>query len=245
MAKPKRSTPLFEVMGQRTRRQVNVPTWVKPAEKEATPPPVAEAPVTKPLKRPPGLDAKPQAISQPTDSDKIVSIADGRLRLALNFVSCLVAALGLLVLLAAAFAWGRATVPSPESTIGVSEDEKDNTGKPDDIHQIQAEAKAMIDRAGPTGRFMVIQGHVDSVEDAKKIQKYLKSNGFYPYVAPLRNGGFQIYDAMNQNHRSPQDIAQYAALLATYGRSPEWPLSAKYNFRHTSPKPWLVGLTPR
>jgi hypothetical protein len=104
VTKKKDSVALFEVISKSRQKRgdsdLGVPGWIEPPE---APRQQAEKPSV-PARQ---AAAIPQAPSRPVEP--AIGVVGGRLTVSLNYVSCMVIAMGLLVLLLAAFWLGRAT----------------------------------------------------------------------------------------------------------------------------------------
>ena len=135
MAKKKSSMALFEVVTREKRHHkaaMTVPEWMKgtaatEASRQALISPAEEAQPEQEHADPTGLDVPPGAAPGPdvetdyhasdrhepaaTQGEKVLSVADGRVTVSLNYVSCAVAGLGLLLAILAAFLLGRASAP--------------------------------------------------------------------------------------------------------------------------------------
>jgi hypothetical protein len=112
MGKKKDATALFEVVS-RSRdggggEDPRVPQWVSRHMQAAE-------------GRPPGGDAPPQPIApQPAPQpEAVVATGEGRLRLSLNYASCVTAVVGLVLVVGAAFWLGRGTAPGAAHTAGM------------------------------------------------------------------------------------------------------------------------------
>jgi len=138
VTKKKDSVALFEVISKSRQKRgdsdLGVPGWIEPPE---APPQQAEAPPVpvRQAEAPPSparqAAAIPQAPSRPVEP--AIGVVGGRLMVSLNYVSCLVIAMGLLVLLVAAFWLGRATGGAarvePTEAVGTGLNEGKSTGE--------------------------------------------------------------------------------------------------------------------
>ena len=143
MAKKKKSMALFEVIAKsrqdKREPELSVPQWMRhrdessqtPAEGGKKPIPVPttlippQAAVEQPSLQVTPVEpapARPQPISRPAAepgaAEPVFSTRGGRLSLSLNYVSCTVALLGLVLLLAVVFLLGRASVGDKPATNG-------------------------------------------------------------------------------------------------------------------------------
>ncbi len=129
MARKKKSDSLYELISSGKARQedmeMNVPAWMSGQHKDDAleAPEQATEPVADPSQEPepaegsvappsPVVTAAGASVSSPSPASHgkdlpLVSTADGRLTFSLNHVSCVVVAVGLVLLLAGAFALGR------------------------------------------------------------------------------------------------------------------------------------------
>ena len=133
MAKKKKSMALFEVIakGRKDNREseLSVPQWMRqqdgtsetPAEGGKKPIPVPTTPIPpQAALEEPSLQVTPPALAQPRPigrpaaepgaAEPVFTTKGGRLNLSLNYVSCTVALLGLVLLLVVVFLLGRASV---------------------------------------------------------------------------------------------------------------------------------------
>ena len=114
MVKKRNSVALFEVISKSKEKSsqadMGVPAWMGGTAQDEDAPkpdsPVPAAPKLPPLPAPPVRTAP------------LMTTAGGRLQLSLNYVSCLVIAVGLVLLLAGAFWLGRKTAPAPQTGEG-------------------------------------------------------------------------------------------------------------------------------
>ena len=134
--KKKDSLGLFEVIGktraESSKPEVRLPGWIgkRPIKLDAP----AASEEAEPQAHPPEpTSAHPvQVVEAPgVAPEPIISTADGRLRVSLNYVSCGVASVALVVLLVVAFFLGRATAPSgggPAVSVPAGQEQTVRTG---------------------------------------------------------------------------------------------------------------------
>lgn len=107
MAKKKNTVALFEVISKSKAENIepdmSVPGWMRAPSAKGEAEPASKAPAANRVKAP--------------GSEAVFSKAGGRLRLSLNYVSCLVVAFGLVVLASLSFWLGRATAEHEDQAI--------------------------------------------------------------------------------------------------------------------------------
>ncbi len=238
MAKKKDSVALFEVL-TRTRQNrkeagLGVPSWMgssKPADQAGELQPISPAPE---------VGAIP--------ADPMVSTADGRLKLSLNYVSCLVAALGLVVLLVLAF-WlghwtGRALGADGPQPPAVGQRPQQPSGQPPPGDQGPTPAVRVSGKYYP-----VIQGTQgltqQRYEDAEKIVQYLARNGLQADVRIWRGTPRQYVVWSLSGFDSPQsdEALEFIARVEQLGRK-YLAEGGRYGFsqrdRAGRLKPWFI-----
>jgi len=213
--KKKDSIALIEAIARarekRGKAGMAVPGWMAPgapesaAAQEAAGPESAAAQVAehpapaahRPIQVPPA--ARPPA-------EPIVSTIPGRVRLSLSYVTCAVAAGGVVLLLAAAFLAGRLSAPrgpaapgdSPVTPAGVGTTDTGDAG-PADAEAARVEGK----------HYLVIQGLQGSSEahkaEAFRIARFCQDNGMPATVNSLRSGSIIVWSLTPFD--SPTDAA--------------------------------------
>ncbi len=220
MGKRKGSRSLFEVMGTKAQKNVRVPDWMARGGAEG-----AESPRTASAEdHPVAVPALPRG---PT-----VSVVAGRLRLNLNYLTCLLLCLGLVVLLVGAYKLGQATAstgdgdgqPGPAVKPGNGDPtDPDDPGPGPGEQSVQAEAVERIKRGGVV---LVIQGAVNTEAEAFEIQEYLAGEGFVPAVRQNMDATYRVYDSRDTTGWSDEQLIKYVNRLEELGRG------RRYTFTH-------------
>lgn len=111
MARKKDSVALFEVISKSQAKHLesdmSVPRWITGSEEPEKPSAPDERPRVEPDRAAPTM-REPGGPAEP-----MFATAGGRLRVSLNYLTCTIIVLGLVLALAGAFVLGRATAPAP------------------------------------------------------------------------------------------------------------------------------------
>ena len=229
MAKRKRKVSLFEAIGGDSGRLLQMPSWLQPGESGSAPT-ATERPATA-LKQPPGLDTPIAAKSTREAGEPMIAVVDSRLRLTLGYVSCLVICIGLIVLLAGAYKLGKG--PAAATVTGGGDASNALGGRTSaadaDAYVFKAaqdEAEGLLPQSGPV---LVVQDNVASLENAKAIQRYLRTMGYTPFVH-VDGARIAILDTVKVGEMSEADLKDYRQRLADLGKDVQWKLRAQYGF---------------
>ena len=191
VSKKKGGKALFEVLGlgsEKSKKVLGVPGWFGPSGL-AQPTPresrAAGAPPTAPMLAAPAAPGAPAVTAE--SPEPILSISAGRLRISLNWVSTVVACVGLIALLLAAYRLGRyslrraAPPPSANTGGGVRRSgvapvpgPRTPAGLPD------AGQPQMVPDDAPRTKgywYIVIQGGIATAEEAQDIKRFLYKKG--------------------------------------------------------------------
>lgn len=238
MAKRKLNAALFEVIAREGHKGIETPSWAKGETPAGPSVPAGEPPrQSVKLKQPPGFAAadatQPSVSPAPVGStEPVMTWSEGRLKLSLGYVSTVVASVGLLVLLALAFAIGRSTAPG-EAGSGRAMDfgaaQAPRTGSFD----VNAVMNAAARRLEAGGEFLVVQKNIAGEADALAIVEYLWRAGYTPYYEAQtdRPGRFVVADTKDLAGLSRQEKQRYAEVIETLGARQDWALRDRYGFR--------------
>jgi len=228
VTKRKNSVALFEVIAkerqERREGRLNVPSWM------GRPPAEGQQAVAAP-KRP--------TVEEPAPGEPIVSTSGGRLRLSLNYVSCLVAAGVLLILLLLAFWLGRATVgdsqASPtQASVGDARAEGDAA----------ARVPAQQPTREPGKHYLVIQGMQGTSDanrrDADKIVNYLRDHDVEADVQkyPGRPEQYIVWSFEGFDSPTSREALDYAKMIEVLGER-YLREGGRYNFKQVR-EPWYL-----
>ena len=251
MGKRKKRDALFDVITGKNATGLKVPSWFKPSPAHAEPDQADRSRIQ--LKQPPGFDraatspAEAPPAAPPQAAERVAAIEGGHLRLKLNYPTCVALGLGLVVLLFGFYKLGQASAPkSPPAdgeqaslAMGGALDGGD-TARQDDR---QSMLRDVVGRWNAGGKFLVIQGKVQSMADAEAIQEYLWKNGFMPSICKDDNGTLMVVDARDQSKASDTELGANVENLTRLGANRDWRLRQKYNFKHVG-EPWTITVPP-
>ena len=247
MKRKKNSMALFEVVArekQKTHKAVlTVPDWMK--RRPAANAPEQAPPIPPPADVPPeGQYAGPQepapAVEAPAPARRsgaaaaggeVLSVSDGRVTLSLNYVSCTVAGVGLVLAILAAFLLGRASAPEVPAA---------RAGK-----QPAARAGLRLGVTPPTAPqrisgkyYLVIQelgGRTQALKaDAENIAAYCRA---------ARDDNVTVFDDGQQylvlsgkpfDSRTGDDTREYAGDIQTLGNRYKTDINNRYDFNQTN-----------
>ncbi|HUU58541.1 MAG TPA: hypothetical protein VMZ50_03270 [Phycisphaerae bacterium] len=241
MAKKRSPAALFEVIAQGKERRgegnVRLPAWVGPKAEPAAPPPL------------PGAESAPGPAGPklPQPAPRMVSTAANRLTLSLNYATCAVVAVGLLVLLAAAFWVGRATAP-PGTAQAAGLGGPGNAGK----QQPPDNTKTTLPPSNwvPGKYYLIIQQlkglTPQDRTDADKIVDFCETNGVYADVAQ-RGSHFIVLSYEPYESGQSTEGWQYARKVEELGRKYMTDGGGRYNFgqrRNGKLDPWFIRFPP-
>ena len=225
--KKKDSLGLFEVIGkaraESNKVEVRLPGWMdkrpiklgQPAEPEGAEPPAE--PVEPTSAKPAQVVRTPVAAAEP-----IITTGDGRLRVSLNYVSCGVALIAVLLLLVVAFCLGRASAPSGDGPAVASpaagQGRKGEAGTPPGRDDRLPTRKSGM-------HYLVIQPMnglaAADLADAHKIVKYCSEAGLKASVGKFPSGKPVRYVVWSlEGFESPdsQAASEYAADVDGVGK---------------------------
>lgn len=230
LGKKKNSVALFEVIAKAgPEPDMSVPGWMKGDEPGH---PSAEVPA--------GYSGRQGG------GEALISTVPGRLRLSLNYVSCMVAAFGLVVLLSLAFWMGRASVGwSSQATAGLA-GTSDGAGRsPAGPAAVVAQAPRRV--AGKW--YMVIQDLRGAAEtnkaEAVRIVSYLKNEFGIPAEVRRYAGRYVVWSFKPFDSRDGQDVRDYAGKIEKIGQRYFKKYSTyRFSQRHNGKlDPWMLKET--
>ena len=175
MAKRKDSIALYEVIGKtrqvRAEAGLAIPAWMGRQRSGAAMRQAAPAPTVEGTEQ-----AVPERIAVPTGAPSVwaepmVSISAGRLRLSLNYLACVAAGVVLVLLLAAAFVFGRASVPYTQAGKGESGARASAGGQPAGTEIVREKGKYYLVVQGMGGKTP------DLLADARAIERFCNAKG--------------------------------------------------------------------
>jgi hypothetical protein len=211
---------------------LNVPGWFskRPA---ATPPPAGEAQAAPSLPPP----VPPSAFLSLPAAEPLFQVADGRVRISLNYVACATAAMGLIVLLGSAFWLGGRFGPRPTSgSPGTGDALADRVA----YRPAAGEANALPKRI--KGKYYLIVDRMPGVadkdqKDANAILDYLTTKGqpaVIVKVRPERPGAperFGVLSLTPFEDRESRDALDFARRIEELGKQYVHPPGCnKYTF---------------
>ena len=177
MARKKDSVALFEVISKsrdkHAESDMSVPRWITGSEEPEKPAAPEERPRVEPDRAVPTI-RKPHGPAEP-----MFATSGGRLRVSLNYLSCTIIVLGLVLALAGAFVLGRATAPaSPVEKPGKT------TPGAGQVKGTPREARRPVTRMPQrvSGKYyLVIESlkgkSAKDLAEAKRIAEFCKQNG--------------------------------------------------------------------
>lgn len=240
MAKKKRAKALFEVMAddKESRHEVNmgVPDWMEKKTPQESKPAKPESSLQADARLTRIQTEAPRA----AESDKpIVSTAGGRLTVSLNYVSCTVAMLAIVLLLVVAFVLGRMSVTSgqrprkpasPARTLRKAEASKtkaetSGTAKPKDAVKYCLVIQVM---GGRTEQLLA---------DAKAIIKYCETAGYPARLAEndARDDYF-VWSAEAYDSPTSNKAKTYVAEIHALGQRYKADTGKNYDFKQLDNK---------
>ena len=225
MAKKKRSMALFEVVArdrdENRETGVGVPEWMQgQTATDETSAPAGKKPISL---TPPGAPAAtPSSPAGPYAApavEPVLSTAGGRLKLSLNYVTCTVAILAMLLLLVAAFLLGRASAGGAT-----------RAAAPGGAH-----VAAPTPRRVPGKHYLVIQkisGTSDVVKkDAHDIVKYCRRHGKEAGVVRAPDGkGYWVWSRRGFDAADSLAALAYAREVSSLGLQYSRDTKKKYDF---------------
>lgn len=195
MARKKKGKSLLEVIGtdpSKGDRSLGVPSWFNKADDQ-------------PVGGTTGPDRTEQDMPKPAD-EPVMSVSGGRLRVSLNQVSAIVLFLAIILLGAGAFFLGRRTAPkTPAPAHGAATGGSDS-GRPGGKHPSVVPVPGSDAGGDATNRrtsgmvsddatrkkgysYLVIQGDVQTYEQAQGIKRFLYANSIDATVHKSRHTG--------------------------------------------------------
>ena len=239
MAKKKDAAALFEVISKSRDRcakdGLNVPPWMRthgesvelPAVEQG--PAVEQQPVAELQPETPMVPA-PHATFEagPAESEPMVSTIGGRLRLSLNYVSCTVIFVALLVLLIGSFVLGRLSVGGSGAahTAEIGKLPQQNTGK-------QAPPEPPAKDARIPGKYYLVIQNMQGLNDelkaeAYKIRDFCKAQDRPATINEWR-GSYIVWSMAPFETSGGLDARQFALEMERLGRQ-YLAQGGKYNF---------------
>ena len=188
---------------------MSVPGWMLNPKGRETPVP-EEEPASKPRPEPAAKRTAPR--------EAIISTDKGRLRLSLNYISCMVAASGLVVLLLVAFWLGRATAgtgaQTPRGGIGLPAGE----GAP---QEEAAREQPELPQRTAGMYYMVIQDlkgdDPEKESEAERIAKFSTDNG-EPATVNMYYGSILVWSLKPFNKEDTEGTRNHALLVEEIGK---------------------------
>ena len=266
VAKRKDSVALYEVIGKsreaRAEAGLNIPAWMgrnrsMPLFTAPIATPVAvDAPVAAARRSATTVEHRdtitlqppPVVVTAQIGGEPAVSISGGRLRLSLNYITCVAVGVAVVLLLAGALLLGRAMSPKP----GADSQAADNQAQGQPSGESSG-AKATAAAAEPprqAGKFyLVIQGMSGMTEDllaeARNIEKYCKTKGEQVSVNRYMGNPRQyiVLSATGFDAPDSPEAAKYADVIETLGKAYQ-NQGGRYDFRQRGAagrtKPWFI-----
>jgi len=251
MARKKSARALFEVVApggkNRNKPDLSVPDWMRTGQGAK---PEGSEPQSSVIHRPDDEIVTPEAPLPQIDNEQemyeqdraIVSTEDGRITLSLNYVSCSVVALAIVLLLIVAFVAGRASV----SSVVEKTPDRDNNAKRNGTEKagIVPDNSASEFVTKPGKLYMIIQNTEGKTStpkaDAYEIAKYCSDVGYKAGVKTLkRTGSFLVL--LQVPFDSKQEAQEYAVSINALGKRYANMYKEPYNFS----QPYVKGkITP-
>lgn len=233
VAKKKDSVALFEVISkskQKCRESgMAVPSWMGPAD--------AESDADRSQFETPPVQRVPTPAHAPTEP--MLSTDGGRLKMSLNYVSCIVICCGIVLLLVLAFWLGRTTASL--SAVGDSAKTLPKQTAKADI----SERPSTPAQREPGKYYLVIQGlqgltqeHLSAAWD---IQRYLKSNGIVANVMTYSGKPKQyiVWSMDGFDSATSQNANGFVKTIEELGRRYK-AQGGKYDFRQRPDDAWFI-----
>jgi cell division septation protein DedD len=228
---------LFEVIGtdaSHSDKSMNVPSWFDQTGQE---PPTDDRPVIEQAKISPMVTPPPVPSGTTTHAEPMLSVSSGRLVISLNQISAVVVFLAIILLGVGAYMLGRMSSPdtsaSPDGIkatynpdvikpgtgpAGVIPEPEPHQPKPDGSKMVANDAKRQKGYS-----YLVIQGGVHTLEEARGIKKFLYEKGVNATIHRMRIDGMYMIKDMHgfRDIRSAQTsaaIAEYVAQIERLGK---------------------------
>lgn len=273
MAKRKDAAALFDVFShgknaakgaKGNAKALRIPGWAQPTKT-----PTASQTPASPLKQPPGLEPTANVPAQPAMPETfepvmdgqalpasaddlqagvtqapLASIEQGRLRLNLNYISCSVLALGLLLVVLGAYKLGQlsgrrqvapASGPAQMGGLVGQSSEAGQAPVKDSFDHEKLQALAAQRVAGH--KYLYVEQNVPSRDDAVAIQRYLWENGREAIVEEGSRGAYLVVYMRNFTGMDNSEVARDAEMIERLAAEENWKSQTgnKYTFKQTRP----------